>query len=48
MHSYFCTKYRLWVRLNKSPLTHKIYVLEQNKKIIVNPRFTIKVGCDWI
>ena len=35
-HSYFFSKYRLWVRLNESPLTHKIYVLEQNKKIIVN------------
>ena len=36
-HSYFCSKYRLWVRLNESPLTHKIYALEQNKNIIVNP-----------
>ena len=50
-HSYFCSKYTLWVHLNESPLIHKIYVLEQKKEIIVNPfqhPFTIKVGCDGI
>ena len=44
----------MWVRLNESVLTstHRIYVLEQNKKIIVNPFqppfYYIKVGCDGI